>query len=414
MIIIYDKLTYKVTRYSATRKLKRVLADELKKTGKYSAELCESMLDEIIENTKFPEILDENKIFVYDENSKSFTGYKLDDKIVKEKKVFTIKDFSPKCKGTTLAKEAKAIFQKFSLNYLLGSSENGIQHPIVYCYNDECLVGEMDKNPDQVLTKAFKEIVGIENAEEVANKVLNKAFAGTFVFITFVKKGSEASCYALRSDGSVRKTPPFSVDSIYKAIMVELPKMKCTSEKAKTAAIYAHNKILYGIGLTDFELVSPADFSREGKPVFLRNINGYTFWIGPSMENWLSRDMFSAAINQIRWGNYEYFGHEDSTARSLEYMSASYMGFSIEPAHYIEAEPYFRTGAHVLCYDGSYRHVIREKSWTSYYGTTHNHRERIPVFDKDGYKSSLQYFDDINSITDVLHFKLAACAAILD
>ena len=161
MLIIYDKLTYKVTRYSATRKLKRVLADELKKTGKYSAELCESMLDEIIENTKFPEILDENKIFVYDENSKSFTGYKLDDKIVKEKKVFTIKDFSPKCKGTTLAKEAKAIFQKFSLNYLLGSSENGIQHPIVYCYNDECLVGEMDKNPDQVLTKAFKEVVGI-------------------------------------------------------------------------------------------------------------------------------------------------------------------------------------------------------------------------------------------------------------
>lgn len=414
MIIIYDKLTYKVTRYSATCMLGEVLADEFEKVGKYSKELRRSMLEEILEHTEFPTILDENRIFVYDENSKSFTGYKLDDKLVKEKKVFTIKDFSPKCKGTTLAKEAKAIFQKFSLYYLIGSSENGIQHPIVYSYNEECIVGEMDKNPDQVLTKAFKEVVGIENAEEVANNVLNKVFAGTFVFITFVNKGSEASCYALRSDGSVRKTSPFSVDSIYKAIMAELPKMKCTSEKAKTAAIYAHNKILYGIGLTDFELVSPADFSREGKPVFLRDINGYTFWIGPTMKNWLSRDMFSAAINQIRWGYCEFFGHEDSTARSREYRSASYMGFSIEPAHYLEAEPYFRAGAHVLCYDGLSKNTIREQSWTSYYGTTHNHRERIPVYDKNGYKSSLQYFGDIDSVTDVLHFKLAAHAAILD
>lgn len=414
MIIISDKLTYKVTRYSATRMLKEVLADEFEKVGKYSSELRRSMLDEILEHTEFPAILDENRIFVYDENSKSFTGYKLDDKLVKEKKVFTIKDFSPKCKGTTLAKEAKAIFQKFSLYYLIGSSENGIQHPIVYCYNDECMIGEMDKNPDQVLTKAFKEVVGIENAEEVANKVLNKVFAGTFVFITFVNKGSEASCYALRSDGSVRKTSPFSVDSIYKAIMAELPKMKCTSEKAKTAAIYAHNKILYGIGLTDFELVSPADFSKEGKPVFLRDINGYTFWIGPTMENWLSRDMFSAAINQISWGYYEFFGHEDSTARSREYRSASYMGFSIVPACYTEAEPYFRTGAHVLCYDGLFKNTIREQSWTSYYGTTHNHRESIPVFDNTGKKSSLQYFGNISDVTDVLHFKLAAHAAILD
>ena len=119
MIIIYDKLTYKVTRYSATRKLKRVLADELKKTGKYSAELCESMLDEIIENTKFPEILDENKIFVYDENSKSFTGYKLDDKIVKEKKVLQSKISLPSAREQRWQKKQKQFSRSFRLTICL-------------------------------------------------------------------------------------------------------------------------------------------------------------------------------------------------------------------------------------------------------------------------------------------------------
>ena len=349
MIIIYDRLAYEVARYSASSKLERALADELEKTGKYSTELRESMLDEILENTEFPAILDESKIFVYDETSKSFTGYNLTDKLVKEKKVFTIKDFSPKCKGTTLTKEAKAVFQKFSLNHLIGSNENGVQHPVVYFYNDECLVDEMDKNPTQVLTKAFKEIAGIENAEKMAKSASDKLFADTLFFVTFVKKGSEANCYALRSDGNVRKTSPFSVNSIYKAIMAELPKMKCTSERAKTAAIYAHNKILYGIGLTDFVLESPAGFSEEGKPIFLRDINGYTFWIEPNMENWRSIEMFSETIGKIAWRSYVDRSHEDSTAWSRSYNSASYMGFSIVPALYTEAKPFFKAGKNVLC-----------------------------------------------------------------
>ena len=413
MIIIHGGLAYPVTRDSAEGELSDVLAKVLENTGKYNRELRDSMLDEILENTEFPAILDEPIIFVYDEASKSFTGYRLDEKPVKDKNAFSIKNFAPKCKGTTLVKEAKAIFQKYSLKHLMGSNENGFKHPIVYLYNDECLVGKME-NPVQVLTKAFKDIVGIENAENVANTVSDKMFAGTTIFVEFVNTDTETVTYALRSDGSVRKSTPFSVDSIYKAIMSELPKMKCTSEKAKTAAIYAHNKILYDIGLTDFAIVSPVDFTKEGKPIFERKFGDITFWITPDMRNWRSKDMFSEAIGKIAWRNYRSHSHEDSTACSRDYTSASYMGFSILPATYEEAKPFFKAGINVLCYSNLFEDTIRTSSWTVYYGNIHNRRERVPVYDQNGYKSSLGYFGDIESVTDVLHFKLAARAAIMD
>lgn len=419
MIIIHDGLVYEVTRKSAAAELHQVLAKEFENIGKYSKELRASMLDEILENTNFPEILDEPRIFVYDESSKCFTGYKLTEKPVKDKNAFSIKDFSPKCIGTTLVKEAKAVFQKYSLNNLIGSSENGVPYPVVYFYNNECLVGGMDKNPVQVLTKAFKDIVGIENAEKIANTVSDKVFADTSLFVTFVKEDSETNCYALRSDGSIKKTTPFSVASIKKSIMAELPKMKCTTEKATTAAIYAHNQILYGIGIANYELTSPTGFTEDGEPIFERMIDGFNFWIKPGKRNWRSKKTISVPICLISWESSDFDDDLDTTCRHVKYKHATYNGFSVAGLTYEEAMAHIlEKGIKTNILRRDSRIGLREESWEEYYYKS-THREEIPMFSINSYngkleKATFESFEFINKITDLLHFKLETAAEILE
>lgn len=418
MIIIYKKRAYTVTRESAEKLFRCVLYLKLKQI--YRDEYHHGILYDIIDDTKFPAILDSSRIFVYDESSECFTEYKLNQKSEKNRKSFYIKDFSPKYNGESTI-EINDIFQNYSLKFLIGPNNNGIENAVINVYNKKCFLGDSDRNPYHVLTKAIKDIVESTSADEIGNRISNQIFAQDAFFIC-VEERNKTVCYALHSNGEIIRVP-FSVNSIYNAIISELPKMKGISNKAKTAAIFSYNKILYGIGLTDYQLKFPTSYTKDGEPIFERCIKECTFWITPTQKKWRSKDVFQVPLAFISWKASDSSEDPDSTYRAIRYNYATYEDFSVVGLTHEEAyEYYMKTGTkrNILRSDDR---ALREKSWDSYasiFAVTHDYHEKISVFSvdylRDGhiglYKTYYESMEDIRKDFETMHVKFEISAQI--
>ncbi len=280
MFVINNGSVYQITRESAMYALRDVIKKELE--SHYNAEFLEEVVEEIMLYVSFPNVMDSNDVYIFQDDM--FHKYILKTEIVSTGEQYKISQFRPNYTGPEV-KEIANIF-KYSFEQLIYGQMERRKAMIFQMDNENYGVKSMAEDMKPIVKVALLEVLSESDIKLAYDTIIQQTHSTNSVLVMLRQK-NDIAYYSLMADGTCKKLDIFSTTELKKVIMRNLPNLKSIAKKIETIAIYLHNKILYGSEIRDYELTSPIGFKGE-KPIFKREVEKMEFFLDIKTGEWIS------------------------------------------------------------------------------------------------------------------------------
>lgn len=291
MFIVNDKLVYQITRKSAIEGLGFAIEEKLK--AQYNEIVLKAVVNEILQHVEFPIVMDSNDVYIY--HNEKFMKYVLATSGIQETaEQYEISYFKPRYNGP----EVRQIFDvlEYSMEQLLFRQDHYKNAMIVQSDDDQYGVVSMLADVKNAIVKKISNFLSENESKNIANNIIEYFYSDSML-IAGLRQNGDMTYYSLGTDNACKRLSIFDASELYKAIMSFLPDLKVISAKAKMAAIYLHNYILYGYEFQGSELRNPCGF-RGKKAIFKRTVRGIDFYLHPKRKIWVS-DYIKIKANEI-------------------------------------------------------------------------------------------------------------------
>ena len=312
MFIVNDKLVYQITRKSAIEGLGFAIEEKLK--AHYNEKVLKAVVSEILQHVEFPEVMDSNDVYIY--HNEKFMKYVLATSGIQETaEQYEISYFKPRYNGP----EVRQIFDvlEYSMEQLLFRQNHYKNAMIVQSGDEKFSVVSMIGDVKAVIAQRLSKFLSESDSQNIANNIIENFYSDSML-MAGLRQNGDMTYYSLGTDNACKRLSIFDAKELYKAIMSFFPSLEVLSARAKMAAIYLHNYILYGFEIQDYELRNPYRF--DGKEaIFKRTVRGIDFYLYRKVGVWVS-DYIKCNAKDI-----VYNKHRD-TQREYPYHEVFYEG----------------------------------------------------------------------------------------